>query len=130
MRNVLKKMLDVVLLPLILLGKVFLWPFRRKPKAIQEPSITEQIAQLIPEGVPYKPEKKVRVHYGSSYTCIRPKGYDEANRNCIKIKDWSFAPIVGSGDGRRTRKIMNRWRWRLGEWSLKEAENKTEEADE
>jgi hypothetical protein len=116
-RKVLKKLFNFVLLPIVLLGRVLRWPFRRRsvseaePKP--EPNIIEQIAEELIEGIPYKPEPKLRGGpYSLNYSGLDYNEYKHANKKSISVRDWSFAP-KRYGNPNYTRKVMNDWKWRM-----------------
>jgi hypothetical protein len=81
-----------------------------------EPNIIEQIAEELIEGIPYKPEPKLRGGpYSLNYSGLDYNEYKHANKKSISVRDWSFAP-KRYGNPNYTRKVMNDWKWRMGQW--------------
>lgn len=123
-----KKFLCYLVFPIVLVWKVLKWPSKlfKIPKRKND---IEKIADLIPEGTLIREDDNKLVYDRNPYTfrnTLEYAKYKEHNPdNLIRIKSWSFGPIVYStGDVRYTKKIINRWRWRLGLYTSEEAENK------
>jgi hypothetical protein len=138
-RNVLKKLLYLPILPLVLLWRAISWPFHaffRKPKPAKievslspeeemdlyakgerTRNVIEILADLVPEGM----EDPRRQRTSTSY---RPYAIDcdsysyqkyvkEHGKAQVDVRSWSRGPIY-------RRKVKNNWRWRLGVPSMKE----------
>ena len=126
MKNVLKKLLHLSILPFVLLYRVISWPFRKR-KFVSKPelSIIEKMAETLHEGIPYREEPRLRGGSFSLYKYgIDYEEYKKANSKCVSIRSWSFAPML-PGFPVHTRKIMNSWRWRMGKWRRADLLNKS-----
>ena len=117
MRNVLKKLFYLPILPFVLLWRAVSWPFRSK---IEARSAIELIADAIEEEdysdarLRHKGAHLGRYsigHYGLSYA-----EYKKANPDKIRIRSWSSMPD-------HSQLIRNRWQWRMGVRNFEEAED-------
>lgn len=120
-----KNILHYLVLPITLFWRALIWPskFFRKTQVKSE---IEKIAEIIPEGIPchYDPPPSVGSRY-SFRQCLEYSKYKEHNPDTlVQIRSWSFDPIVYSRDDKYSRKVLNRWRWRLGLYTPGEAEDK------
>lgn len=129
MKNVLKNIVKLTILPFLLLWRAVKWPFSLFEKK-EEPNVIDQIAARTPEGKPYLLEEETsQCRSGGSISYWDEEKYaqyKEANKGTISVKSWSYDPgSIRCGFVGGMRKVMNRWRWRTGMYTSEEVEDKS-----
>ena len=116
MKNILKKILNVLVFPLTFLYRNFSWQFKKEFY-----NVYKQMADTLPEGIPYRKESKLprgrcTFHYSFSYN-----DYMKYNKpiSINNVRTWSIAPRY-PGSQNHIRKIRNNWWYRIGMKPMKD----------